>query len=389
MRMFDSVPAAGDAGEIVARVRALAPLVERHRDSFDEQRRVPEPLIDAIAEAGLFKLWLPRALGGLELSPLDFVDVVEAAAELDGTVGWLVGNGGGMSRAGGYLPEGVAGPWFADPRAFVVASNGANGTAVPAAGGYRVSGRWPFGSGIHHASHVMVTCAVANEATEPPRTIACYFARAEVRVIDNWHVSGLRGTGSCDFEATDVFVAEAQVHPYPEHVPTQPGIVYRLPAVSVFPLSVSVVPLGLARSAISTFTALAGNTTRLGTSMALAERETVQAVLGRAEADYRAARALLVDNLRVLMEAVDAGGERLFQARVAFRLACAYAAEKSEQVVAAMCTAAGTAAIFETRGLERCQRDVLAAVKHVAMTPNTFIAAGRIRLGLGAGSMRV
>ena len=387
--MLDSVPASGDAAAIIARVRALAPLVDQHRASFDTERRLPEPLFDAIAEAGLFKLWLPRIFGGLELTPLDFVDVVEAAAELDGTVGWLVGNGGGMSRAGGYLPADVATRWFAGPRAFVAASNGAVGTAMPVAGGYRVTGRWPFGSGIHHASHVMATCAVPEDGGQPPKTIACYFLRADVSVIDNWHVSGLRGTGSCDFEAKDVFVPEAQVHPYPEHVPSHPGIVYRLQAFSVFPLTVSVVPLGLARAAISIFIDLAGKKTRFGTTSPLAERETIQAMLGRAEADYRAARAHLVDSLRVLMAAVDVGGDRLYEARVAFRLACASGAEKCEQVVSAICAAAGSAAIFETGRLERCQRDMLAATKHVAMTPNTFIAVGRIRLGLGPGPNRI
>jgi len=388
--MFDSLPSSGGAAAIVARVRALAPLVDRHRASFDTERRIPEPLFEAMAEAGLFKLWLPRVFGGLELSPLDFVDVVEAAAELDGTVGWLVGNGGGMSRAGGYLPADVATKWFANPRAFVVASNGALGTATPAAGGYRVTGRWPFGSGIHHASHVMVTCALtAKDASQPPKTIACYFPRADVNIIDNWHVSGLRGTGSCDFEAKDVFVPETQAHPYPEHVPTQPGIVYRLQAFSVFPLTVSVVPLGLARAAISIFTDLAGKKTRFGTNLPLAERETIQAMLGRAEADYRAARAHLIDSLRVLMAAVEVGGDRLYEARVAFRLSCAHGAEKCEQAVAAICAAAGSAAIFETGRLERCQRDMLAAAKHVAMTPNTFVAAGRIRLGLGPGTNRI
>src|SRR5437660_5787487 len=96
--------------------------------------------------------WLPHALGGPELPPFEFMRVVEAASALDGSVGWLVGNGGGMSRIGGYVDQAVARDWFFDRRAFVAAATGAVGTATPVAGGYRVSGRWPFGSGSHHAS---------------------------------------------------------------------------------------------------------------------------------------------------------------------------------------------------------------------------------------------
>jgi alkylation response protein AidB-like acyl-CoA dehydrogenase len=136
-------------------IRALAPTVAALRESFDRERRLPDRIFDALADAGLFRLWLPEALGGPELSPFEFMTVVEAAAALDGSIGWVVGNGGGMSRAAAFVAEPTARRWFADPRAFVVASTGAVGEAVPADGGYLVSGHWPFGSGSHHATIFM------------------------------------------------------------------------------------------------------------------------------------------------------------------------------------------------------------------------------------------
>src|SRR3954463_14088057 len=111
--------------EYLAAIHRLAPLIAQHRASFDEKRRLPDVLFEALADAGLFRLWLPEALGGPELSPGEFMKVVEAASALDGSVGWLVGNGAGMSRLGGYLSEPVATDWFADQRAFVV--SGATG----------------------------------------------------------------------------------------------------------------------------------------------------------------------------------------------------------------------------------------------------------------------
>src|SRR3954467_5708914 len=110
--------------DYLAAISRVAPIVAEHRASFDQERRLPDEVFNALADVGLFRLWLPEALGGPELSPVEFMTVVEAACALDGSVGWLVGNGGGMSRIGGYLSEPVARKWFADRRAFVVSATG-------------------------------------------------------------------------------------------------------------------------------------------------------------------------------------------------------------------------------------------------------------------------
>src|SRR5205085_630989 len=155
------------------------------------------------------------------LAPTDFMAVVEAASALDGSVGWIVANGGGMSRAGGYLPERVAREWFADPAAFIVAATGAVGSAQPVDGGYRVTGRWPFGGGAAHASRFMGLAALKDRKSPVP--FCCYFTPEHVTIHDTWHVSGLRGTGSCDFEVRDVFVPAEHTHDLLAPAPTQPG----------------------------------------------------------------------------------------------------------------------------------------------------------------------
>ncbi len=382
-------PPGQTAGDLVATVQRLAPLIAEHREAIDRERRLPQPLFAALAEAGLFRLWLPRAIGGPQLSPVEFMEVVEAAAALDGSVGWLVGNGGGMSRAGGYLPETVVRDWFGDRHAFIVAATGAVGDAVPVEGGYRVTGRWPFGSGAHHATRFMGLCRVADGANEAaPASICCYVPRDAVEIIDTWHVSGLRGTGSCDFTMRDVFVPTDHTHAFPGHQATQPGLLYRMPAMSVFAWTVSVVPLGIARAATSSFISHAGHKTRLGTTSSLREREIVQSDVGRAEAMLRAARGLLVAAMEELMAATDCGGERLIAARAHLRVAGAHAAETAVRVVDMMAAAAGAASIFETSALERCLRDVHAAVRHVAMSPASYIVAGRLHLGLDVSTQR-
>jgi alkylation response protein AidB-like acyl-CoA dehydrogenase len=362
----------------------IAPRICQRRDEFDRLRRLPDDIFEALADAGLFRLWLPRAVGGPELSPFQFMSVVEALSALDGSVGWLIGNGGGMSRIGGYVHRDVAQAWFSNPRTFVAAATGAVGTATPVKGGYRVSGRWPFGSGAHHASLFM---GLAAERPQAPR-LCCYVERKDVAILDNWHVSGLRGTGSCDFELNDVFVPAAHAHPFLDVTPTVPGLVYRMPPMSVFAWTISAVPLGIARGAIDAFVELASRKISLGTSTPLRERELVQATVGRAEAMHRAARAFLVDAMTELMEATDGGGERLVKARTAFRLAGSFAAETGTRIVETLAAGAGSASIFETCRLERAVRDVHAAARHVAMSPNNYIVGGKLALGLDVSSAR-
>jgi alkylation response protein AidB-like acyl-CoA dehydrogenase len=367
----------------------LTPLVEEHRTSFDRERRIPDTIFRTLAEAGLFRLWLPAAMGGPELSPIEFMRVVEAASAIDGSIGWIVANGAGMSRVAGYLPETVGREWFADPCAFIVSATGAVGSAQPVDGGYRITGRWPFGSGASHATRFMGLAAVKNDGNGSQSPICCYFAREHVTVHDTWYVSGLRGTASCDFEVNDAFVPADQTHDFIAPVPTQPGLLYRMPGLSIFPWSITGAPLGIASGAMRTFTRLATqNKTRLGTTIRLQDREMVQSALGRAEAILGAARALLAEAITELASSLDEGGERLVQARARLRIACAYAAEGSTNVVQTLATEAGAVAIFETNGLERAVRDVHAAVKHVAMSPYSYAVAGRLRLGLDPGTTR-
>lgn len=374
------------AEDFIDALKRLRPLIDRDRAQFDQNRRLTDDVFNALADAGLFRLWTPRALGGPELCPLDFMRVVETAAALDGSVGWLVGNGGGMSRAGGYLPESVARKWFADPRAFIVASTASVGRARPAPGGYQVSGHWRYGSGSAHGGYFMGLAAIEGLVEgDAPSLICCYVARDQVTIHDTWRVSGLRGTSSGDFSIEDVFVPAERTHAMPGLTPTQPGLLYRLPPRSIFPWTVAVVPLGIAQGAIDAFVDLAQAKPRAGASMLLRDSEIVQATVGRATALLRSARAFMIEAMMELMAATD---DALVGARVTLRAATAHAAETAVRIADMLAAEAGGAAIAESCPLERFIRDVQASVKHIAMTPTMFVTAGRMRLGLDTGGAR-
>jgi alkylation response protein AidB-like acyl-CoA dehydrogenase len=370
-----------------ARIAALAPLVQACRDDMEQMRRMPRPLVEAVAEAGLFRLLAPAALGGWELSLPAFMEVVEAAAALDGSVGWLVGNGGGISRVCAYLPEAFARDWLAEPHGLIVATNGAIGEAVPVPGGYRVTGRWPFGSGIHHATLVAPACRVTEPDGQGP-ILMCYVAAEHAEIIDTWQTSGMRGTGSNDYTLHDVFVPAAHTHDMVNPQPIQAGSVYRLPQVSLFATTVATVPLGIARGLLDTFITSIAARSRTGTSAALRDRELIQSELGRADTLHEAGRALLIAAMRELEDANATGGDRLIRARIRYRAACCHAAETALRIADIISSCAGTSAIWERDGLERRIRDIQAAAKHTAMSPNMYVVAGRVLMGLEPGVAR-
>ncbi len=366
--------------ELEMRVRELAPVVAEHRSTFDSDGRLPDPVFEQLATLGLFRLLLPTSLGGHGLSALEFMDVVEAAAALDGTIGWLVGNGGGMARAGGYLPVESAREIFDDPSAFVVSSTGAVGRAVRVPGGYRVTGRWPFGSGSPHGTWFTPLCEVYDGEQATDDLIFVYAPRRDVQLDDNWDVSGLCATGSVHFELVDVFVPDRLAHPFqPE--PAHPGTLYRLPTGSIFSWTVATVPLGIAAGAIDDFVAKARTAKRHGDAVPFAERELIQSQLGQIQARTAASRAYLRHTMSTLLEETEAGAD-LELARVDFKLACTFASQSALWAIDLITEMAGAVSIMRSSPLERRERDARAAAKHIAMTPDEYIRGGKLRLGL-------
>lgn len=357
-----------------ARLRELSGAVAEERDGLDTAGRLSDDLYRKLAAAGLFRLWLPAAFGGAELSALDFMDVVEEASALEGADGWLVGNGGGMARTAAFLPEASAREIFADPDAFVVSGTAGVGRAERVEGGYRVTGHWPFGSGSPHATWFSPFCEVYENGNATGQRILVYAPHDEVIRHDNWHVSGLRGTGSGDFEFKDVFVLEHFAHPHqPE--PTQPGTLYRLPTMSVFPWTVATVPLGPARGTLSEFVSLACKKKRKGDSIPLIERELVQSEVGRIVARLDAARALLRQGMSDLLNAVESGTDPM-PAHVRFRVGCTFASEIALAAIGQLTEIAGAVSILQSCPLERYERDAQAAAKHTAMSPAAYIPGG-------------
>lgn len=241
-----------------------------------------------------------------------------------------------------------------------------------------MTGRWPFGSGSPHGTWFAPICAV--EDGEPTgEVIFVYVPRKDVLLHENWHVSGLRATGSVDFEFVDVFVPDRLAHSFqPE--PTQPGTLFRLPTRSIFAWTVATVPLGIAAGAIDDFAATGRSAKRRSDAVPFAERELIQSQVGQLQARTAASRAYLRHAMSTLLEATESGKE-LEASRIDFRLACTFASQSALWAIDLVTEMAGAVAILQSSPLERRERDARAAAKHVAMSPNAYITGGKLRLG--------
>ena len=380
------------ADQFLQAAKTLAPTILAERERIEQSRELPAALVETLYGAGLFSLWLPTALGGPELAPVDFVRIIEAIARADGSVGWCVAVGACYSCFAGYLEESVAREIYGAGDTILAGTLNPTGRAVAVPGGYRVTGQWSYGSGIQHSNWILGNCVVidGNTArTNPdgsPVIRLMIFPRSDVSVIDTWRVSGLRGTGSHDFRVDDLFVPEQRAIMGFGGTPTQPGRLYGLP-FTIFSVSLVGVPLGLARASIDALTELAGNKRPMDSRQLLKDKPAIQAAIGRAEATLRAARAFLFEAVQAMWDAAATSAPSLEQ-RALVRLAITHVAAAAKQVTEMMFESGGGTALYEDGRLARCSRDAQALAQHIALTSNNYEFAGRVLLGMDSGMAR-
>jgi len=369
-------------------VRILAPLVEAERQNLDTKRELSPSLLDALITVGLFRLWIPRRLGGAEVDPVSGLRVIAAAAALDGSVGWSVMVAATYGFFAGRLSGRAAAQIFGDPRAAVAGHLAPYGKAEMIKGGYRASGRWPFGSGSKHATWFLAQCTVHKDGrarpgpTGRPEMRLLFVPAAKCRIHDTWHVSGLRGTGSHDYSMKNVSVPAEYSMDILADRPTRPERLYAFPAIPFVEAAVGAVPIGIARAALAAFTELAKTKKSYRSRLPLRAHPTVQRELGRAELHVRSAEALLFTAVDDMWRTVKAGKRPTLEQRAHLRMGCVNAGVSAVKAVDIVYHLGGASSIFEANRIERCFRDVHAATQHGALAPRTLEVVGRVLLGL-------
>ena len=374
---------------LIEAARSIAPLVRACRDEGERERRLPAQVLAAMHEARLFRMYIPKALGGLEIDPITSMIVVEEIARADAAAAWNLMLGATYGLWAAFLPDGAAREIYGAPDAVVAGALRPTGRARPVDDGFVVDGRWSFASGIRHAAWWNAGCLVGRDGagdadTPPPAPEAwlVFFPAPDGELIDNWDVGGLRGTGSHDYAVCGLFVPRARAIPF-DAAPRAPGPLYRLPRQALLDNMMAALPLGIARTAIDTLVEIAAGGKRpAGAGTPLAERATVQADVARAEALYLSGRALLYDSVAQSWEAAQDGRELSVREIAVLRLARTHAVQAAVQAIDLMYTDAGGAAIYTRNPLERCFRDIHTVTQHVSMNPANYEVSGRVLLGL-------
>jgi alkylation response protein AidB-like acyl-CoA dehydrogenase len=384
---MESVDATGEFADLYHAAERASALARSLAEQTEQGRSLPPELVDELLGAGLLRPAVSTALGGRQLPPEVILRCAETVARGDASAGWCVSINATSSLLSAYLPEKGAAEVFGDGSSVAAGVWAPRGAARPVAGGVVVSGQWPFCSAISHSDWMFAGCVLAPPARTPdaaPTLRVLAIPTAELNVLDTWRTSGLRGTGSHDSVASEVFVPEHRILSVLDGPPAGAAPLYRFPLFGFFALSIAVAALGNARGAVDELVELAGGKRTLGSSRTLAERSQVQAGVAAAEASLRAARLLLYSAVDDAWRAASGPGPVSRDARLGLRLAATHATRTSAEVVASVYDLGGGSAIYESSPLQRRFRDAHTATAHIQVNPATYELLGRLLLGLPA-----
>jgi alkylation response protein AidB-like acyl-CoA dehydrogenase len=366
----------------------LAARCRRDAAVTEDGRRVPDDIVADMRRLGIFALQLPRELGGAEHDPLSFLAVIETLAAADASAGWVAMIGATTNATATCLPEVGAREIFGDAGTIVGGTFNPQGRATLVEGGLRVTGRWPYGSGVEHSDWMAAACLVVGPDGQPalldggrPDARFAFFPIADVEVHDTWDTVGMRGTGSHDFSVTDAFVPHRYAMTF-DFSAWPAGALWRMPLFTVMLPPMAAVPLGIARAAIDEVVALAPTKVPYRSTRVMAERDMVQVAVARAEALTRSARAFLHDAVGEVWGAAQDGRPVTLDQRAMCRLASVHAARAATEAVGLCFEAAGGSAVHASSALQRQLRDVHTVGQHVVLAASGYETVGRVLLGL-------
>jgi alkylation response protein AidB-like acyl-CoA dehydrogenase len=373
----------GEDVSLIDIARGLEPVIREHAEALEEGR-IPQPLVAALYDAGVFKAMLPREVGGLEADPVEWLQMIEELARINASAGWLA-----------FIQSGV-GLTFLDPERFerfreraggrlmIAMSLGRiGGKAVKVEGGYRISGRWPFASGSPFATWLGGMSFVSDadgspvlDASGQPQRLLAIWPADQARLIDTWDGLGLRGTGSGDFEISDLFVPEDQVNPGFYGAPVYNRALFRMKEMPE--VGHGAHALGIASAALESF-AEAVNTKPIPGStrhMAMGHMQAHQIAFARADVLVRAARTLLHETVRAAYADATAHPELSLELRVRLREANIFSVRTAKEAVGLIFDMAGSSAVYRGRAIEKAFRDINTAANHTNYVETAYTAIG-------------
>jgi alkylation response protein AidB-like acyl-CoA dehydrogenase len=372
---------------LLAKARALAPLVEGAAASTERSGVLDAEVADALADAGLLHALVPIELGGEGLDIVATIEIFEELARQDGSTGWSVmAAAASTAFAAIYTTDDVADSLFGHGRRPVMAGQlSPRGRAVAVDGGYQVSGTYQFGSGSDRASHMLGGClAIVDGAPvmRPgglPEILAVIVPRERVSFLGNWDVMGLAGTASVDYEITSTHIRAGAAFSIFTEEPMRGGLTHRLGVMTITAAGHAGFALGVARRALDEIALLAASKVRMG-DVRLADQQAFQVGYARAEAKVRAARAFVLESFAACEEALRATGEQPPSARQLARLATTWGTEACAEAVEWAYRESGSDGLRHPGAIGRCFRDMYAGTQHLFVSRKTLVDAANFLL---------
>ena len=388
-----------DTHPVVREAANLKPMLRRYQEEIEREQRLPKPLVEQMREAGFYRMVIPRALGGLQLDPLSYLRVVELLAEGVGSVGWNVANNGIAQLVTLGLPDEGVREIHGETAPSIIAGTAVQGggQAVPVPGGYRVTGRWTFGSGCQESAWMLGSFQILDndQPRRGPDGKPLYwrgvFPRDEAEMVPgSWDVAGLRGTGSFDWTVKDVFLPERRtmVHagvPLDNQWARWPGLTYALPSQAWVGPHHSAVITGIARAGIDALIALAIEKTPRGRTGMLCDNPQVQDAVGQADAILNAGRVYRAAAIAALWNTIAAGEATTLEQRARCRLASTHAADSARGAMDLVYRHGGSTSFKRESRLAECWRDLHVVGQTVTVAPEWYPIGGRILMGMDPG----
>ena len=343
-------------------------------DTIERERQIPQDVIDAMVDLGLFRLLVPRSVGGLEVDYLDYLAITQAVATADGSTAWCFNQNNILGTMASLMPEPLAQEIWSDSRSILCNGPPAHSEFRQVDGGYSVSGRWNFSSGSRHA-----TWAVGLERIADPNALTCIIPKGEFTFIDTWQVNGLKGTGSFSFEAKDVFVPSSRVY-VEAQTPREDGPLYLIPRSLFFGSGFGMVALGVARSALDAAIEIATRKKPQEQTL-LRDQPAIQRIIGQAEATWGAANAFLNEKAAKLWRKALDDHDLPLEHRMELRLASSHAIRQGAQVTDMAYSVFGSSAIFESSPIQRKFQDAHAITQQIQGRLEHYDSAGQYLLG--------
>ncbi len=390
---LDLARAENRGADYIERARALAPLLEDAADEIEEHRQLPPRVVEALIEGGFFKLLLPRSLGGAELHPLTYVQVLEEIAKAEPSTAWSLGQNSGCSMSAPYLDPAIAARDLRPRHA--ASSPGGRTCPMPAAASRSQAasaspgaGVLPPAAGTRPGSARMCRSSMrtARRGMNPngrPVVRTVLFPKSSAEIIDNWQVIGLRGTGSDSYAVEDLFVPEQYTCSRDNAAERRElGLLYKFTSGMVYAMGFSNVSLGIARGALEAFIELARDKIPRGARNPLRNNNVIQSQVAQCDARLRSCRAFIHQTLEEMWDAAERTGDFRPDQHPRLRLASTWAIQQSREVVAQVYSAAGATAIFNENPFERRFRDIHAGSQQGQGRPVHFETVGQMLLGL-------